>query len=219
MQAWWESLGTAVQILYCVAIPSSLIMLIQAILLMFGIGHGGEGVDFSDTSGIDFDGTGGDIPDLGGPHQVDASIANDGSNPADLGTMQLFTLQGIMTFLCVFGWTGIIAIHGGLHIAIALILAFVLGFLAMLGVAKLFQLTRRLTQNGSIVMKNLLGQKATVYIPIPEKGKGQGKVTVALSERFLEFNAITDGEKSLSTNSSVRVIDVRGDVLVVEVED
>ena len=114
---------------------------------MIGIGHGGEGVEFSDTSGID--GLG-DVPDM--PADVPADIptdmtahaiegcdhmtTGDGSNPADFGTMQLFTLQGIMTFLCVFGWTGIICTSLGLHVAIAIIIALVLGFLAMLGVAK-----------------------------------------------------------------------------------
>ena len=39
--------------LYCMLLPATLIIVIQTILLMIGIGHGGEGVEFSDTSGID----------------------------------------------------------------------------------------------------------------------------------------------------------------------
>lgn len=119
MFEWWNSLGITMQVFYCIAIPATLIIVIQTILLMIGIGHGGEGVEFSDTSGID--GLG-DVPDM--PADVPADIptdmaahaiegcdhmtTGDGSNPADFGTMQLFTLQGIMTFLCVFGWTGVI---------------------------------------------------------------------------------------------------------------
>ena len=121
MFEWWNSLGITMQVFYCIAIPATLIIVIQTILLMIGIGHGGEGVEFSDTSGID--GLG-DVPDM--PADVPADIptdmtahaiegcdhmtTGDGSNPADFGTMQLFTLQGIMTFLCVFGWTGIISV-------------------------------------------------------------------------------------------------------------
>ena len=41
------------RVFYCIAIPATLIIVIQTILLMIGIGHGGEGVEFSDTSGID----------------------------------------------------------------------------------------------------------------------------------------------------------------------
>lgn len=214
MIEWWNGLETAVQILYCIAIPASLIMLIQAILLIIGFGGGGAGIDVSDTTGIDFDTNGLDLADAS--TEVSMHDFTDGSNPADFGTMQLFTIQGIMTFLCVFSWTGIIAIHAGLHIALSLLLAFVLGFLGMFGVAKLLQATVRLQQNGSMDLKHVLGEKATVYVPIPPGGQGEGKVTVSLSERFLELNAISDCDKLIPTNTVVRVIDVRGDVLVVE---
>ena len=112
MFEWWNSLGITMQVFYCIALPATLIIVIQTILLMIGIGHGGEGVEFSDTSGID----GLDVPDMPadvpadiptdmpGAHAIDGcehTAIGDGSNPADFGTMQLFTLQGIMTFLCI----------------------------------------------------------------------------------------------------------------------
>ena len=59
MFEWWNSLGITMQVFYCIALPATLIIVIQTILLMIGIGHGGEGVEFSDTSGID----GLDVPD------------------------------------------------------------------------------------------------------------------------------------------------------------
>lgn len=223
MFEWWNSLGITMQVFYCIAIPATLIIVIQTILLMIGIGHGGEGVEFSDTSGID----GLDVPDMPsdvptdmpGAHAIDGcehTAIGDGSNPADFGTMQLFTLQGIMTFLCVFGWTGIICTSLGLHVAIAIIIALVLGFLAMLGVAKVLQLTRRLTQDGSIDVRRLLGEKGRVYIPIPANESGEGKVTIAAGERFIELSAVTDEQEAIPTGTQVRIIDVRGDVVAVE---
>ena len=223
MFEWWNSLGITMQVFYCIAIPATLIIVIQTILLMIGIGHGGEGVEFSDTSGID----GLDVPDMPsdvptdmpGAHAIDGcehTAIGDGSNPADFGTMQLFTLQGIMTFLCVFGWTGVICTSLGLHVAIAIIIALVLGFLAMLGVAKVLQLTRRLTQDGSIDVRRLLGEKGRVYIPIPANESGEGKVTIAAGERFIELSAVTDEQEAIPTGTQVRIIDVRGDVVAVE---
>ena len=44
MIAWWNSLGTAQQIMALIAIPSTLIMLIQTVLLL--IGFGGEKLSF-----------------------------------------------------------------------------------------------------------------------------------------------------------------------------
>ena len=223
MFEWWNSLGITMQVFYCIAIPATLIIVIQTILLMIGIGHGGEGVEFSDTSGID----GLDVPDMPsdvptdmpGAHAIDGcehTAIGDGSNPADFGTMQLFSLQGIMTFLCVFGWTGIICTSLGLHVAIAIIIALVLGFLAMLGVAKVLQLTRRLTQDGSLDVRRLLGEKGRVYIPIPANESGEGKVTIAAGERFIELSAVTDEQEAIPTGTQVRIIDVRGDVVAVE---
>lgn len=223
MFEWWNSLGITMQVFYCIAIPATLIIVIQTILLMIGIGHGGEGVEFSDTSGID----GLDVPDMPsdvptdmpGAHAIDGcehTAIGDGSNPADFGTMQLFTLQGIMTFLCVFGWTGIICTSLGLHVAIAIIIALVLGFLAMLGVAKVLQLTRKLTQDGSLDVRRLLGEKGRVYIPIPANESGEGKVTIAAGERFIELSAVTDEQEAIPTGTQVRIIDVRGDVVAVE---
>lgn len=223
MFEWWNLLGITMQVFYCIALPATLIIVIQTILLMIGIGHGGEGVEFSDTSGID----GLDVPDMPadiptdmpGAHAIDGcehTAIGDGSNPADFGTMQLFTLQGIMTFLCVFGWTGIICTSLGLHVAIAIIIALVLGFLAMLGVAKVLQLTRRLTQDGSLDVRRLLGEKGRVYIPIPANESGEGKVTIAAGERFIELSAVTDEQETIPTGTQVRIIDVRGDVVAVE---
>lgn len=220
MFEWWNSLGITMQVFYCIAIPATLIIVIQTILLMIGIGHGGEGVEFSDTSGIDGLGDVPDMPaDMPGAHAIDGcehTAIGDGSNPADFGTMQLFTLQGIMTFLCVFGWTGVICTSLGLHVAIAILIALVLGFLAMLGVAKVLQLTRKLTQDGSLDVRRLLGEKGRVYIPIPANESGEGKVTIAAGERFIELSAVTDEQEAIPTGTQVRIIDVRGDVVAVE---
>lgn len=213
MFEWWNSLSVLLQVFYCIAIPATLIMVIQTILLMLGAGSGGEGVNVSDTSAMDGDFTDIDASDINGCGHGDIA---DGSNPSDFGTMQLFTLQGIMTFLCVFGWSGIVCTVLGLHAVLSIVIAMVLGFLSMLGVAKLLQLTKKLTQDGNIDMKRLLGEKASVYIPIPQNGEGQGKVTVSAGERYTEFSAVTDSEALIPTGTQVRIIDIRGDLLVVE---
>ncbi len=212
MLDWWNSLELAQQIFYCIAIPSTLIIIIQAIMIMVGMGDGGAGVDVSDTSGLDLD-----IPDISDTPDTGTDIdITDGSNPTDFGVMQIFTIQGIMTFLCVFSWVGIICLSLKLHLALAIIIGLVLGAAAMLGVAKLIQLTARLAQSGNIDLKKLLGEKGSVYIPIPPLGQGQGKVTVTSGERFIELSAVTDEQTTIPTGTAIRVTDIRGDVLVVE---
>lgn len=103
MMEWWDSLDTVLKTLYCIALPSTLVLVIQTILSLLGGFEGGGGVDVSDTSGLDFQG-GSDIgemadaADMGGPGHF-----ADGGNPADFSIMSMITLQGIVTFLTVMG--------------------------------------------------------------------------------------------------------------------
>jgi len=210
---WWGSLDLFTQILYCVSIPSTLILLIQTVLIIMGFGDGGPDVNLSDTSGID-------LPDCdcGMCDVTDVSdVGGDIANPADIGAMHLFTFQGIITFLCVFSWASILTYMGCQLIPVALIVGFVLGAAAMFGVAKIIQLMGRLAQNGNIVARKFLGETGTVYIPIPANAKGTGKINIALGERYVEFEAVTEGAEELTSGEAVRVTDIRSEnILVVE---
>jgi len=213
LSTWWGGLDLFTQILYCVSIPSTLILLIQTVLIIMGFGDGGPDVNLSDTSGID-------LPDCdcGMCDVTDVSdVGGDIANPADIGAMHLFTFQGIVTFLCVFSWASILTYMGCGLIPVALIVGFVLGAAAMFGVAKIIQLMGRLAQNGNIVARKFLGETGTVYIPIPANGKGTGKINIALGERYVEFEAVTEGAEELTSGEAVRVTDIRSEnILVVE---
>ena len=217
--AWWESLGLFLQIMYCIALPATIILIIQAVMIILGFGGDSDiGIDVSDTSGLDIPDasvSGADIPD--GADFSDAVSVTDGGNPADMGTLHFFTIQGIITFLTIFGWSGIICYGSTKNLVLSVIVAFVLGALAMFGVAKLMQLSGKLVQNGTINMRNLLGAKGTVYLIIPASGKGKGKENITTEERCLEFDAITDGSEPIANGEAIRVTDIRtGNLLVVE---
>lgn len=211
---WWNGLEMVLKFLYCVAIPATLILVIQTILSLLGGFEGGAGVDFSDTSGIDFDG-GSDIgeiadaADMGGTNHF-----SDGGNPADFSIMSMLSLQGIVTFLTVMGWTSIVAIGSGTPAFLGMLVGAALGFLAMYAAAKIIHASRRLTENGTLNLSNAIGETGRVYIPIPVSGTG--KITMNVQGRYIEETAISLGEKTLLTGTMVRVIDVRNDVLVVE---
>lgn len=216
---WWNNLQLVEQVLYCIAVPASLILIIQTVMMLLGLGEGGEGINPSDTSGLD-------MPDVDFDVSVDGDFSADGnmdlsnhdiSNPSDIADFRLLSVQSVIAFLCIFGWSGITAIANGMPEWAALVLAAVLGFAAMLLVAKIIQWSSKLAQNGTFNVKNLLGESGTVYIPIPPKGNGSGKINVSCGERFLEFDAISEGDETLSTGVPVRVVDiVSGSVLVVE---
>ena len=233
MNEWWEGLSTVLKVLYCIAFPSTLLLLIQTLLALFGMHDGGAGFDVSDTSGIDFDGggmNGGfDVPtdmsavdlnhDFSLGHDAAGGHSVDGGNPGDFSSMRMFTLQTIVAFLTVFSWTTIVALHGKLPTALAFGIGLSLGFIVMFAVAKLIQLSSRLAENGTLDVRNCLGLTGTVYIPIPPKGQGEGKVNVTVQGQLRELSAVSTGDEILKTGSQVRITDIRGDTVVVENED
>ena len=103
MADWWKSLGLISQIFYCIAIPSTLVSLIQTIMLLVGMG---QDADFSAD---------GDLPDVGDVEIDDAIDGVFGDNdisetPDSFGFegLRIITVRGIIAFLVVFGWVGIV---------------------------------------------------------------------------------------------------------------
>lgn len=60
MSAWWESLTWLERVFAYVAFPATLLLILQTLLLLFGLGHDGDG-DGEVDAGVDVDGDG--IPD------------------------------------------------------------------------------------------------------------------------------------------------------------
>lgn len=229
---WWSGLEGIEQVLYCIAVPATVILLIQVIMIILGFGHDGTGINPSDTSG--FDGStdisvdtdidistdvdaSGDIDTGDGSGDVSDVNYGDGGTAHDFGTLNFFTVQGFITFFCVFGWAGLVAYTLSKNAIIAVAAGLILGLASMYGVAKILQLSKKLAQNGTLNVKNLLGATGQVYLIIPADGNGKGKVNVTSGERLVEFDAMTDGNEALPDGTPIRVIDIRnGNVLIVE---
>lgn len=212
MNAWWEALSILQKVLYCIAIPATLILILQTVMVIMGFGDGGSDFNPSDTSGLDLDLPeeipSGDLPDV--------DIADGASG--DIGSLKLFTMQGAVAFLTTFAWVALVGINAGLPEAAAMLSGFACGAVMMYVVAKLLQLTARLAENGTFRLKSVIGEAAQVYVTVLPSGENGGKVTLKSSSRFAELDAITEGGEAIPTGSTVRIVDVRGDVVVVERE-
>lgn len=73
-----------------------------------------------------------------------------------------------------------------------------------------------LQSNGNIDYNEAVGKIAEVYLTIPPKNEGSGKVTLNVSERYVEKSAIQSGETPILTGAKVRIISVIGDEYLVE---
>lgn len=191
MLNWWNSLIPAQQILALIAIPSTLILLIQTVMVLFGFADGGDGGD------------------------VDADDVLDGDS--DDGGLGLFSIRGIVAMLCIMGWSGVALLETSLPKTVSLLIAFLLGLATLLGMALLMKAVYRLQSSGNIDLGNAIGKVGQVYIPIPAGGKSSGKVNITVQEKLTECDAITVCDETLVTGSYVRVTAVgEGGVLVVE---
>ena len=75
----------------------------------------------------------------------------------------------------------------------------------------------KLQSNGAINIKNAIGKIGTVYLTIPPRRSGFGKVNVLVQERYAEYDAVTDGDEPIPTLAEIEVIGAVGaDKLVVK---
>ena len=212
MAEYWNSLPLLSQVFMLLAAPATLILAIQTVLLFFGHGGGGADMD-SDVSGLDSGGM--DIHD--GAMEFHDHMDHAGGAEFDAAGLRLFSIRGIFAFFAVGGWTGLLCSESGVPAPLSILIAFMLGAASLYGLAKLMQAMMKLQESGTIDYRHGLGKQAQVYLTIPAKGRGKGKINLELSGSLGEFSAVTESEDPIPTGSMVRVVDIIGDVFVVEV--
>lgn len=209
---WWEGLTLLQQCFAAVAIPATVILVLQTVLLLFGLGghdadHGEVDTDHDFDHDMDHD------LDHDTDHDFDHDADHDFDHDAHDGAhhaagIRLFTLRGIVALFAVGGWLGVAMCDLGLSPVLAGLIAAAGGFAALVIAALVIKYALRLQENGNIAAKNAVAHTATVYIPIPAARSGCGKVTMNLQERFVEMDALTDCDRTLKTGETVQVVGV-----------
>ena len=180
---WWNALSDLEQFFAVIAIPSTIILVIQTIISAFTFG-GDSDVDTMDT---------------------DTSI-----ELSDI-SFRMFTVRGFIAFFSIFGWSGLVMLKNQVPVGVSIFLAVIFGMLSMALVAYAFILFMKLQSNGALNINNAIGISGTVYIPIPPNRKGRGKITILVSERLSEFDAVTDEDLQISSELAVTVVAVTGE--------
>jgi hypothetical protein len=190
MITWWNELLLIQQIFALIALPSTVLIIIQTVLLLIGIGGESDtDVDVDDVDGID-------LPDDG---------------------LAIFSVRGILSMLCITGWVAVALLETSLPAGVSIGIAIACGIATLIGMAFLMRAINKLQSSGNIDVGNCIGKIAEVYIPVPAAGSGSGKVNLTVQEKFSEFTAITTAGEQLKTGSYVRVVAVNeAGVLVVE---
>ena len=227
MAAWWETLTLFEQICLYIAVPATLILLIQLVMLLAGLGGGGDaGTDGADADGGDWDaGLDGDL-DAGGadldgnglPDSVDMDDLHDGAGDGSAEVHQgifsglnILTVRGVVAFFTLFGWSGLWLSQLGLHPLLAAFLAIQIGVIGMVGVALILRSALRLQYDGTLDLRNAVGRAGTVYLTVPARRGGCGKVNVLVQEQLREFEAVTEEAEPIPTGEKVLVTGLAGE--------
>ncbi len=183
----FENLDPLLRIFWFVAIPASLIFIIQTIMTFIG-------VDSADGVEADFDG------DLSG---ADAPF-------------QLFSLRNLINFMLGFSWTGISFFNTIESKPLLITLAVAVGCLFVYVFFLIIRQVQKLAEDNSFNISNTLNKTAEVYLTIPERKTGKGKVMVSVKGSFHELDAMTEHDK-IPSSTLVKVVKiVNGNVLLVE---
>ncbi len=200
---WWESLSPVMQGFMFTAIPATLVLAVQTVLLLIGMGGTDGDADLPDG------GTDGDIPDIPDDgFAPESDFSNTDSADSLGGDLRIFTVRGFVAFFAVFGWAGAALTEGGMPLWFALIGAFAAGGAAMVLIAWIMKAVLKLQSSGNINPRNSLGKSAEVYITVPGNRSGTGKVNLIIQERYSEMDAVTDGEKDILPGREVTVVGV-----------
>ena len=213
MNEWWAALSMMQKVFFAMAFPASLILLIQTVMLVIGLG--GDESSAADAAGSPEALDSADVHDVQGGH--DGHDGDGGDGHGDDG-LHVFSIRGIVSFFAIGGWTGFACLSNGVSALIALLVAVLAGAATMVALAKMIQSLMHLQESGNVSKKNALGKMGNVYLRIPEAGKGMGKVSVVVQEQLREFDAVSI-DKEIPTGASVRVVGIEsGGVLAVAPE-
>jgi membrane protein implicated in regulation of membrane protease activity len=172
--------------LWYIAIPVSLIFVVQSLLTFMG-------ADTHDGLSADFD-----------------SDLNGQETP-----FQLFSLRNLINFLLGFSWSGI-SLYSVIDNKVLLIFAAIIigaGFVALFFL--LMRQINRFAEDNSFRIENTVGKTGSVYLGIPGHKSGKGKVQISVNGTFHELEAFTEQER-IETGSLVKVLRTEGNQLVVE---
>ncbi|MBO7274393.1 MAG: hypothetical protein J6V22_06010 [Clostridia bacterium] len=194
MSIWFDSLGTLGKVFFCIATPASIILLLQIVLSLVGIGQDG-----------DFDV---EAPDDAFDVDVDADV--DADALSDVADLQLFSLRSIISFFVTFGWMGVSLVKTNLHEAWVVVISLAAGVVVMLTVAYLMRALYRLQSDGTSDIRKAVGMVGTVYMNIPASRAAKGKINVMIGDRLEEREAVTDDETPLTFGTEVIVLSVTG---------
>lgn len=186
MAELWASLDSFEKILWAIAIPASLIFIVQSIMTFMGM-------DSQDGISAELDGSEGDP-----------------------SPFQLFTVRNLVNFMLGFSWTGISLYGNIESKSLIVLLSFLGGVILVSIVMTLFFMMSKLESSGNIQSKDTIGHTGVVYVPIAGNKARAGKVQITVRGAVREYDALTEGADLKTGEPVIVRSVIEGNLLLVE---
>lgn len=181
---FFNSLEPILRTFWFIAIPTSLVFVIQTILTFMGA-DAHEGIDADFDSNLE----GGEAP------------------------FQLFSLRNLINFLLGFSWTGISFFYYIENTILLILLSVAVGLVFLFLFFFIIMQIQKLAEDNSFKYSDTLNKSAEVYLSIPEKKSGKGKIMISVKGSFHELEAMTEQEM-LPSGSVVKVVKIENQNIV-----
>jgi membrane protein implicated in regulation of membrane protease activity len=143
---------------------------------------------------------------VGLDHHSDVHVDSDSG-------FQALTIQGVSSFLTMFGVVGYTLFHGALlAAAFAIVAGLAAGIFSMWFMQRIFRGMMRLQSSGTVSLFAAVGSEGTVYLTV---GKDGGRVQIDFANRLREFEAVSADGAAIPTGTPIRVQGVEANTLVV----
>jgi hypothetical protein len=198
---------------------------LQFLLALIGLGGDALGVDAPHDVGHDLGGAEHDF-EAGEAHgdaghygseggeqgealaQLQHSAAGHGAH-GSTWLFQALSLRTIVAALAFFGLAGLAAQTARCTSFNSLVIAAAAGVGALYAVYAMLRSMRSLGAEGTARIHRAVGRQATVYLRIPARQKGAGKIQINLQNRTVEYLATTPGE-AIPSGATVVVTKILG---------
>ena len=131
------------------------------------------------------------------------------------GIFHMLTIQGILSFIMMFGISGLAVTQSDGGDLLAIAVAVISGIFSMWIIGKVFQVMKSLEVDGTVKHSLAVGAQGKVYMEI--KAGQTGQVQVEFQNAMRTCDAVLEDEKwSLDTGKFVEVVKVIGETLVVK---
>lgn len=187
---FFDGMDPMLQTYWYIALPASLIFIIQSVLTFIGLDHSG---------------------DTDGGFDMHTDTQTDIDTP-----FHLFTFRNLINFLLGFGWGGISFYHLIDHTILLIGISVLFGIFFIGVFFIIIKQIQKLAENNTFQLQKTVNHIAQVYITIPANRSGTGKIQISVNGAIHEVDALTESDK-IVTGASVRVVKVEsGNLVVVE---